>query len=114
MRHSSAFLAVALGGAALLGFADAQAYRMIQNTSPGRTSFGSRVTCDAAAGFVHWNSASVPWRHNLAGQGGLPGAAAALQNALASWTGVTPAGYTLSYAGTTNAGFVTDGVNTAL
>src|SRR3989442_897509 len=33
---------------------------------------------------------------------------------MASWNNVPPAPYTLNYAGTTNAGFVTDGINTVL
>jgi len=37
--------------------------------------------------------------------------ASALQAALAAWNGVTPAGYSLAYDGTTNGGFVTDGIN---
>jgi len=114
IRRSPWLLAAALGCASLLHPADVRAFRMIQNTTPGRTSVGAGVSCTASGGFVHWNSATVAWRHNTAGQGGKPGIAAALQSALSAWTGVTPAGYTLAYAGTTNAGFTTDGTSTVL
>jgi hypothetical protein len=93
---------------------DAAAYRMIQNTSPGRTSTGAKVTCDITGGFVHWNRTQVDVRLNAAGQGGKAGVPTAIQHALAAWTAVTPANYQLSYAGTTPAGFSTDGINTIL
>ncbi|TMQ70876.1 MAG: matrixin family metalloprotease [Candidatus Eisenbacteria bacterium] len=105
-------LALAAACTALLSAADAQAYRMIQNTVPGRTSTGARVLCDDPAGFAHWTTSSISWRLNTANQGGKPGVATSLQKALASWTNVSPASYALGYAGTTTAGFVTDGVNT--
>jgi len=91
---------------------DAQAYRMIQNTAAIRTSTGFKVRCDDPAGFVHWTRASIAMRLNPANQGGEAGVAAALQNSLSAWTDVTPAGYVLSYDGTTSAGFATDRVNT--
>jgi len=96
----------------ILGASDAGAFRMIQNTDVGRTSFATRVTCDDPNGFAHWTTASVSWRLNPANQGGKAGATSAFTNALRSWTNVTPASYTLSFAGTTGAGFATDGVNT--
>src|SRR5262245_8755419 len=99
---------------ALFGAADAQAYRMIQNTATIRTSTGFRVRCDDPTGFAHRAESSIAWRLNPGNQGGEPGVATAFQNALASWTGVTPATYTLGYGGTTSAGFATDGVNTML
>src|SRR5262245_32028511 len=98
--------------AIILGASDAGAYRMIQNTSVGRTSFGTRVTCDDPVGFAHWTTASISWRLNPANQGGKPGTTSALLNALTAWTSVSPASYTLSFAGTTSGGFSTDGVNT--
>lgn len=98
----------------LLAAGDAAAFRMIQNTSTGRTSVGASVTCTATGGFVHWDRAQVVMRLNPANQGAKAGVPLALQHALASWTAVTPAGYSLSYGGTTNGGFTTDGVNTVL
>ena len=97
---------------ALLTCRDAAAFRMIQNTSTGRTSTGASVTCSATGGFVHWSHSQITVMLNPANQGGEPGVATALQNAMASWTAVTPANYQLIYGGTTTAGFVTDGKNT--
>lgn len=93
---------------------DASAYRMVQNNSTGRTSTGTRVTCDDPLGFTHRTSSLVAWRLNTAGQGARAGVASAFQAALATWNGVPGGGYNLSWAGTTNAGFATDGINTAL
>jgi hypothetical protein len=100
--------------AALLAARDAAAYRMIQNSSPGRTSTGIRVQCSDPGGFVHWNRSQVDIRLNPANQGSKAGVPLAIQHALAAWTSVTPAGYQLGYAGTTPAGFTTDGTNTVL
>ena len=105
--------AFALAAAALCA-GNAHAFRMIQNTSVGRTSSAVRVTCDDAGGFAHWATSSMSWRLNPANQGGTAGVAAAVQHGMASWTNVSPATYTLSYAGTTTNGFATDGVNTLL
>jgi hypothetical protein len=107
-------LAVAATWAAMLFTRDAQAYRMIQNTSPGRTSTGAKVLCNDLTGFAHWTRGAIEWRLNTTGQGGKPGVPAALQAALAAWTAVSPAGYQLDYAGTTNGAFATDGVNTVV
>lgn len=107
-RHHVVTWAVAI---ALAGLAsEVQAFRMIQNTSVGRVSAGAAVSCTHSGGFVHWNKCNIAWRHNTANQGS--GKATAIQNALASWTGVSSACYSLSYAGTTTAGFSTDGINT--
>ena len=108
------FVAVATAGAALLCAGDARAFRLIQNSSPGRTSFGNKVSCSDPLGFVHWTKSSLEWRLNTANQGSATGVTTALQNALAAWTAVSPASYDLAYAGTTNGGFQTDGVNTVL
>src|SRR5262245_48268355 len=110
----TSFVAFAIAGLAILSAVDAHAFRMIQNTSPGRTSSGFLVQCDDPGGFVHWTTSSISFRHNTGNQGGEAGMAAAITNALASWTNVTPATYDLSYAGTTSANFVTDGTNTLL
>jgi len=106
------FLCLAAASAALCSARDARAFRMIQSSVTGRTTVGTRVTCDDAGGFAHRNQLAIAWRLNPATQGGESGVVTALQNSLAAWTAVTPAAYTLSYDGTTNAGFVTDGINT--
>lgn len=90
----------------------AHAFRMIQNTSVGRVSAGAAVACNASGGFTHWTNANIAWRLNTSGQGA--GKTTAFQNALATWTAVPSANHSLSYAGTTSAGFVTDGINTVL
>lgn len=114
MKRSRIFVAISIASLALSIAAEARAFRMIQNQSSGRTSNGARVLCDNAAGFAHWTRSAVAWRTNPANQGSKAGVTSALQNSLAAWSNVTPAGYQLSYDGTTNAGFVTDGVNTLL
>jgi len=88
----------------------AHAYRMIQNTSVGRVTAGAAVTCTASGGFVHWNIRNINWYHNTANQGS--GKQTALTSAMNVWTNVTSADHVLNYAGTTTAGFVTDGRNT--
>jgi hypothetical protein len=109
VRFCTTAAALALVGAPA---APAFAYRMIQNTSTGRVSAGAAVTCSASGGFTHWNIRSLNWYHNTANQGS--GKATALQNAMASWTNVTSANHVLTYAGTTTAGWSTDGRNTLL
>ncbi len=108
--HLAACVAATLG--ALATAAPSHAFRMIQNTATGRVTAGSLVTCEAAGGFTHWTTASIPWRHNTANQGS--GKAAALQAAMATWTNVSSANHVLTYAGTTTAGWATDGTNTLL
>jgi hypothetical protein len=88
------------------------AYRMIYNTTVGRVSAGSAVACSNAGGFAHWNIRSINWYHNTAGQGS--GKDVALKGAMKAWTDVTSADHVLNYAGTTTAGFTTDGRNTLL
>ena len=112
LRATRFAAATAVSLAMLLGATNALAFRMIQNTSPGRTSSGFLVTCDDPGGFVHWTNAAISWRLNTANQGS--GKTTAVQNAMASWTNVTPATHSLTYAGTTTASFVTDGVNALL
>jgi hypothetical protein len=107
-------LAAAVACAELLATSNAEAFRMIQNSGVGRTSFGNAVPCDNAVGFAHWTTPSVAWALNPANQGGNAGVVAALQNAMAAWNQVTPASYTLVYTGTANRGFATDGVNTVV
>lgn len=102
--------AVAAGMLALA--TPSHAFRMIQNTSVGRFSAGSAVTCNSAGGFAHWNLRNITWYLNTAGQGS--GKATAVQGALNAWTNVSSANHVLSYGGTTSAGFSTDGRNTLL
>jgi len=87
-------------------------YRMIQNTTVGTVSAGYAVPCYDSGGFAHWGSSSISWYLNTAGQGS--GKATAIQNALATWTNVANADHTLTYAGTTTAGWATDSQNTVL
>lgn len=86
------------------------AYRMIQNTTVGRVSAGAAVTCSSS--FAHWNIRNIPWYLNTAGQGS--GKSGALTGAAAAWTNVSSADHVLTNAGTTTAGFTTDGRNTVL
>jgi Matrixin len=112
-KNLSRIAACALAAAGMVALATpAHAYRMIQNTSTGRVSAGAAVACNAAGGFAHWNIRNIDWRLNTSGQGA--GKATALQNAMATWTNVSSADYVLNYAGTTTAGFTTDGINTIL
>lgn len=88
----------------------AHAFRMSRVLFVGRTVVAVPVSCDAAGGFAHWNQALTVWRHNSALQGS--GQGAALQAAMATWNAVPGASHHLTYAGTTTAGFETDGRNT--
>ena len=78
----------------------------------GRVSAGAAVSCNSSGGFTHWNIRNINWRLNTAGQGS--GKATALTSAMSSWTNVTNADHVLNYAGTTSAGWSTDGTNTIL
>lgn len=109
---SSKWLTLAAAAAMMAWATPSQAYRMIQNTSTGRVSAGAAVTCNNAGGFAHWTTANISWRLNTAGQGS--GKTSALQAAMASWTAVTSANHNVTYAGTTSAGWSTDGQNTIL
>src|SRR5918992_705906 len=88
------------------------AYRMIYNTTVGRVSAGSAVSCSNAGGVAPRNKKNIVWRFNTAGQG--LGKSAALTSALAVWTNVASADHVLSLAGTTTTGWATNGVNTVL
>lgn len=111
-RMASWQVAAAVACAGLLSASSAEAFRMIQNSGVGRTSTGTRVLCNDPGGFTHWTTSSVALWLNPANQGSKSGVAAALQNAMASWTQTSPASNTLVYAGTNSRGFATDGVNT--
>jgi len=105
--------ALALAVAGLIASAvPSHAYRMIQQTGVGRYSAGAAVACNASGGFTHWNIRNISWRLNTANQGS--GKTTAVSNAMASWTNVTSADHVLTYAGTTTAGWSTDGINTLL
>lgn len=85
-------------------------FKMHQSFTTGRvTNADNRVNCNDPGGFAHWDTRSISIRHNTANQGA--GKATALQAAMASWTNVPDSAYVLTYAGTTSAGFVTDGTN---
>ena len=107
MSHLSACTLVA---GLLVAAAPGHAYRMIQQFNAGRQTSGATVECGHASGFAHWNISNISWFHNQAGQGS--GKTTALQNAMFSWTNVADASHVLTYAGTTGAGFATDGLNT--
>lgn len=100
-------LAIAVAGAS-----PAHAYRMIYNTTIGRVSAGSAVSCSYSGGFVHWTDPSIGWYLNTAGQGS--GKSSALSSAMSAWTNVSSADHTLTYLGTTSSGWSTDGRNTVL
>lgn len=109
----SRFAACALVAAGMMAAAaPAHAYRMIQNTTVGRVSAGAAVSCSASGGFAHWNIRNINWYLNQAGQGS--GKSSAVSAAMTSWTNVTSANHVVAYAGTTTAGFSTDGRNTLL
>jgi len=114
MTNQQVTAAVACACAGLLLTSRSEAFRMIRNAGVGRTSSGSTVPCNDPGGFVHWTTSSVGWSLNPANQGSKAGVVAALQNAMTSWTQVTPASYTVVYIGTTSRGFTTDGVNTVM
>jgi hypothetical protein len=104
-------LAWAIAAASLLAWAaPSQAYRMIQNNSIGRVTTGTPVACDDPGGFVHWTTRNIIWYNNTAGQG--TGKSASLVSALSAWSNL--GGYVLTSAGTTSAGWATDGKNTFL
>ncbi len=111
MNRKAFALAVAVAGL-VASAVPSHAYRMIQQTGVGRFSAGAAVTCSAAGGFTHWNNKNISWRLNTANQGS--GKSTAVTNAMSSWTAVTSADHVLTYAGTTTAGWSTDGTNTLL
>ena len=111
MNRKTMIAAVAAAGL-IASALPSHAYRMIQNTTVGRVSAGAAVACNAAGGFAHWNNKNIAWRLNTAGQGA--GKETALTNALTAWTNVPSADHVVTYAGTTTAGFTTDGINTFL
>ena len=113
MSRTFRFAAFAAATATVLCLAvPAHAYRMIHNTSVGRYSAGAAVSCSYSGGFTHWNNKNIPWYLNTAGKGS--GKSTAISNAANSWTAVTSANHNTYYAGTTSAGFSTDGRNTIL
>lgn len=101
--------AFALVAGMAVSAAPSHAYRMLANTSTGRVTAGSLVTCSSS--FAHWNSSNTNWYHNTANQGS--GKDAALYNAMNVWTFVLNAKHSPTYRGRTSAGFSTDGLNVA-
>lgn len=113
MNSKTLHRAIAVGAFLVaLGSLPAFGFRMIYNTTVGTVSAGYLVPCNFSGGFAHWGSSSISWYLNTAGHGS--GKATAIQNALASWTNVANADHTLTYAGTTSAGWATDGQNTVV
>ena len=112
MNRKSLIAACAVAAGLIASAMPSHAYRMIYNTTVGRVSAGSAVSCSNTGGFAHWNIRSINWYHNTAGQGS--GKGTALTSAMASWTNVSSANHVLTYAGTTTAGWSTDGRNTIL
>jgi hypothetical protein len=109
-RHTLAFALIAAG--LLASATPSHAYRMIQNTSTGRVTSGSQVTCSDPGGFTHWASRAILWYHNTANQGS--GKDTALKNAMDSWTNVPSANHGLTYVTTFTSGWATDNINTIL
>ena len=98
--------------AVVVGSTPSFAYRMIKNTSTGRVTAGSLVTCTHGGGFTHWTQKRTDWYHNTALKGA--GKTQALKNSMAAWTNVSSANHVLRYKATTGAGWATDGKNTLL
>lgn len=94
----------------IAGSSPSHAYRMIQDTTVGRSTSGLPVTCTDSGGFAHWQIRSIPWYVNLGSQSSAK--LTAMQNAMASWTNVANTDYNPYYAGSTSATFATDGQNT--
>lgn len=112
-KNFSRLAACALAAAGMIASAaPSHAYRMIQNTTIGRVSAGGAVSCSASGGFAHWNIRNINWYLNTANQGS--GKSSAVSAAMTSWTNVSSANHVLTYAGTTTAGWATDGRNTLL
>lgn len=86
------------------------AFRMIQNTTIGRVTAGTLVTCTDPGGFVHWDAREVFWRRNVQGFGA--NAINALYWARVEWGGNS--NYILRDGGNTTAGFATDNINTTI
>lgn len=109
-RTFSRFAACALAVSALaVSVAPVHAYRMMSSTNTGWTLSYNPVLCDNNAGFMHWNARTINWYHNTNGQGS--GKATPLQAAMQTWNNVSTSDFLHQYAGTTAAGFGSDGVN---
>lgn len=102
--------------AAIAWPASSHAYRMSFGTGTPEsfTSSAYYVTCDYIDGFDHWNTRTLTWYLNTAGQGA--GKEGVIQQALTTWnnaaSGVS-SDYWLSWGGTTTGGYsVNDAKNT--
>lgn len=111
MRRSTLSTVVALA-ALVVSTGPLLGFRMIQNFATGRVTAGNLVQCNDANGFVHWDDHAIGWFRNTANQGN--NQAAPIVAALNTWSTVAGTDYNLTLLGTTNQGFVTDGVNTIL
>src|SRR5262249_20998340 len=113
MKTILRFTAALVAALALVGATteSAHAFRLIQNTTTGRTSFGTPVSCTDPGGFTHWLVPSISRQYSTIKPGRRPGVANTLRNAMNSWSTVPNGGHTLTLTGTTTAGFATDGAN---
>lgn len=93
LGRMAAFVFLAAG--MLAGVSPSRAYKMSQVSGAGRYTASPMVACDTRNGFVHWLNPSIPFRFS----GADAAKTSALQAALDSWTNVTGASHTLTYAG---------------
>lgn len=87
----------------LAGPAQSQPHHRLLQTSGSGWMVGNEVECTDPGGFAHWNTATVDWYLNTAGQGA--GKEAAIQAALATWNDAGTE-YDLRYAGTWTGGYM--------
>lgn len=105
-------VAALLAAGLLTAAAPSHAFRMIWDATVGRTTGQNSQFRTCTVPFAHWNTRNIIWYHNTANQGA--GKAAALTNAMNSWTNVPGANHVLSYLSTTTAGWATDNLNTVV
>lgn len=87
----SRFVSLTVAAVALLGWpVPSRAYKMDDGS-------GLRVQCNHLTGFAHWNQRNITWYHN-ATQGQGAGKRDALVQALAQWSTISDASYSLSLA----------------
>jgi len=114
MSRSESHSRIATCAFALAGLiaaaAPSHAYRMIQDTTIGRSTSGTPVSCTNSGGFAHWQIRAIPWYVNLGSQSS--DKRTAIDDAMMSWFYVPLTDYYAYDNGTTTAGFTTDGQNT--
>lgn len=104
-------LAAAVAAVAMLAVASPSfAFRMISVCCNGRHIEGAAVSCDDTDGFTHPASGVMSWYLNTSLQGA--GKDNNITPAMSAWNSVSGTPYLMAYAGTTTAGFSTDGRNT--